>query len=237
MQSMVSLSDLTGTWRRSSIERTNGIIDTTTEVWWMQHLDGFFVDWRRPAQRPSFEGCIGWDNCTSEQQQYLLSQQGFSGTLMYDTSRDVWSWTQLFNIHREQLGEVDEGTLQYLDESRLQMQEDALDHSYREIWMRNVADKSFLPHFHCIVGENIHLLADGQRIVRVSPHKEGQLSCDISCCLLTKDDALRVPCSQWKVDASILPWREGQRLLEGESEIKAVTSQLLSIPTQRERAE
>src|SRR5262245_7965645 len=105
---MVSLSEITGLWRRNLISWPDAEPDTTTEVYWLQgpKLD---VDRRIPAGRPECKA-----TCLRELDvrmlRFLARQEGFFGTL--EVSDSIGHWRRDFD-YQPDTGRQDRGQLTF----------------------------------------------------------------------------------------------------------------------------
>ncbi len=77
-----------GLWDRLSLEE-RGELDTTTQVRWLQS-NALYCDVRIPGGRPSFAGITRLEECSDEQLRWLMTQQGFAGTLLVEQGTCHW---------------------------------------------------------------------------------------------------------------------------------------------------
>ncbi|MEU4312593.1 hypothetical protein [Nocardia sp. NPDC024068] len=103
-------TELTGVWRRTSIEWTDGTRDTATAVTWLQ-AGSHYADLRRPARRPDFAAVSCLRELTRPHLEWLSRQEGFAGTLAADTGNPtVFTWARQVDIEPFQ-AVPDTGTL------------------------------------------------------------------------------------------------------------------------------
>lgn len=129
---MRSVDDVRGLWKRSVYRRADGVIDTSTEVFWLQGPH-FFADMRQPIERVSF-ACVGClRDLDAGQVSWLALQNGFAGNLQLDGAAAWWHRT----IDMQPTGPfADRGLLQLTGEV---LEEYGTESPYYERWERQRA--------------------------------------------------------------------------------------------------
>lgn len=90
------LGRLAGTWRRTLLVDADGVEDVSTEVTWLQGARSY-LDLRRPAGRPSFDGVRGLRDLDLDQVRWLAGQEAFAGVLI--DRGDHVEWTRHIDLH------------------------------------------------------------------------------------------------------------------------------------------
>eukprot|EP00735_Rhodelphis_limneticus_P002416 TRINITY_DN13279_c0_g1::TRINITY_DN13279_c0_g1_i1::g.12691::m.12691 TRINITY_DN13279_c0_g1::TRINITY_DN13279_c0_g1_i1::g.12691 ORF type:complete len:258 (+),score=20.99,Phi-29_GP16_7/PF06720.6/0.03 TRINITY_DN13279_c0_g1_i1:24-797(+) len=114
-----------GLWQRTSLEEPIGsVVDTTTNVFWLQTRSPLFGDVRIPAlARPTSV------NSMDIPRELLAKQKGFAGNAVIEN--DVCTWHRDID-YQPPTGDPDCGSLLILPNGDLQ--EDGVFENYREIW-------------------------------------------------------------------------------------------------------
>jgi len=220
---MLALSDMQGLWSRSLLVRQDATRDTTTWVAWLQGPT-LFADLRQPVGRPSFASVRSLDDLTGEQVAWLAEQEGFSGRLEQDGEFFVWRRLLDFQPRTET---ADSGRL-YFDGSI--MVEEGRYVPYIEHWSRGSA--STMPCAAARLRDEISG-ADGI-LVRVGStfmyaragasaslpagthlrdHVAGAASLAAARALIDCEISFgRITGSDWRIERSSLPYREGALL-------------------------
>jgi hypothetical protein len=118
---------LRGLWRRRSIARPGGALDTTTTVYWLQ-TESLFADIRIPADRPDVSGRSGLLQLDPDQRLGLARQGGFAGWT--ELRGDRCHWHRLID-YQPFSGVLDEGRLIRGDGVLV---EEGIHEPYIEIW-------------------------------------------------------------------------------------------------------
>jgi hypothetical protein len=118
---------LRGLWRRRSIAHSDGRLDTTTTVYWLQ-TDSIFADIRIPAERPALSGRAGFAALDAGEQRALARQSGFAGWTELRGDRCRWHRSIDF---QPPSGVPDEGRLIRGDGVLI---EEGIHEPYIEIW-------------------------------------------------------------------------------------------------------
>ncbi|MDX2165866.1 MAG: hypothetical protein SF182_02340 [Deltaproteobacteria bacterium] len=118
---------LRGLWRRRSIARPGGALDTTTTVYWLQ-TESFFADIRVPADRPDVRARGDLRGLAPDERRGLARQAGFAGWTELRGDRCRWHRS----IDYQPPGGVpDEGRL---IRGNGVLVEEGIHESYIEIW-------------------------------------------------------------------------------------------------------
>lgn len=118
---------LRGLWRRRSIARPGGWLDTTTTVYWLQ-TEHIFADIRIPADRPDVRRHSGLGELERDDRIGLSRQGGFAGWTELRGDRCVWH--RLVD-YQPSSGVPDEGRLIRGDGVLV---EEGIHEPYIEIW-------------------------------------------------------------------------------------------------------
>lgn len=102
---------LAGTWRRTLLVDERRTVDVDTEVTWLQGIRTY-LDLRRPAGRPAFDGVGRLADLNADQLTWLAGQQGFAGELA--DRGDHVEWTRWIDLHPAG-PHLDAGTLHVAD--------------------------------------------------------------------------------------------------------------------------
>ena len=137
-----------GLWRRTLLEQAD-VMDTTTLVLMIQ-TEQYHADIRIPAYRPDFSNTLSLEDCTSEQLNWLATQQGFTG--ITQISGNISQWLRDHD-YQPSIGQRDIGEMTF--ESADTMIEIGVDAEYREIW-KKIADSELNLSVKHIVGTNRH---------------------------------------------------------------------------------
>ena len=125
---MVSLSDISGLWRRRLIAWPQGEADTTTEVYWLQGPE-LYADLRIPERRPRCKA-----TCLRELDRkmlgFLARQEGFFGKL--DVQVSIGHWHRAFD-YQPDTGRQDRGHLAFEGDILV---ERGVEAPYIEHWVR-----------------------------------------------------------------------------------------------------
>lgn len=205
------LRDLTGVWRRTLLIDDTGGRDDRSEVVWLQ-AGSCFVDLRRTAERPSFDGIACVADMTGTQREWAMSHQGFAGTLV-TTDRAVegqrsFEWQRSIDLHppgprpdagrlRLESGQLVETGL-YADYTEHWRREPAKTSPVWAMWLRDAEDR---PALLVRVGDDF-----GWARGRL-PHATA--GTDFFDCEIALG---RVTGATWRITASSLPFRAGDEL-------------------------
>ena len=213
---------LPGVWSRQSIRWPDGEEDTSTQVWWIQ-ANPHYADLRIPIARPNFEGILTLSECTPAHRNWMALQHGFSGALAAAETaplKEVWQWHHEIDF-RSPTGKRDVGTLTLNDLDTNLMVEQGVEEPYTEIWQRIDDGASTTGHALVLRRRNHRghalLIAIGSHFVMTVDHRKTTSQCE-------RIDPLNIeishgarsgPISQWIVQHSTFPWREGRPLFGG----------------------
>ncbi|MGN6625970.1 MAG: hypothetical protein ACTHLN_05065 [Tepidisphaeraceae bacterium] len=112
MRQVTDLRQLTGLWRRRELRWSDGRLDATTQVWWLQ-ASTHYADLRLPTGAGTPEGFAG----------ELLPEAG------------AWHWRRHLDLSPP--GEFrDIGRLAFFDDDDDRMLEEGVEQPYTEIWER-----------------------------------------------------------------------------------------------------
>jgi hypothetical protein len=226
----VDVSGLRGLWQRSMIAWPDGKRDTTTNVHWLQGLSSC-IDLRQPAL-PSgaapadFSGVRALDDLSIGQCNHLALQQGFAGRCVFDGSR--FEWIRSIDFQPGSAA-ADAGSLHWEGDVLV---ETGLDSAYIEHWHRD-PDAPSLPAAAVVLREVEEKTAAA--LLRVGPvfmfARDRAIAAvghpTLSACVagtatLQQARALvdfeisfgaALP-SGFRISASTLPWRVGDRLAQ-----------------------
>jgi hypothetical protein len=110
----VSLTSLTGTWRRRWVRWADGREDVTTAVWWVQ-AGKYYGDLRVPSPGGA-----------------RAEVEGFAGELV--ERGGVFEWRR--EVDLRPTGRRDVARLRYVDASEDRMIEEGAEEGYAELWER-----------------------------------------------------------------------------------------------------
>ena len=210
-----------GLWTRSLLVGADGQRDVSSAVSWLQGPE-LFVDLRQPAARPAFCLVQGFAQLSGAAETWLAHQQGFAGSFQVAENRAAWRR----EIDYQPPGPTpDEGMLSWEGETLV---ETGLHSPYLEHW--HAAPQ---PNHPCAAlrlrvaqtGQAAILVRTGPIFMLARGRAPGiRLSApSLAACLAGAADAKarqalldceisRGTASGWEINASTLPWREGQRL-------------------------
>ncbi len=236
--------DLHGLWRRTVLRRDDEVLDSGSEVFWLQGPH-FFADIRQPRDRPSFTQIHCLRDLSAEPLAWLALQEGFAGRLCL---RGAEAWWQRDIDFQPQGG--------FPDRARLRQAGDILDeygteHPYYERWERQ--DPPTGPCW----GARLERLADGRSgyLIRVgakmmfgrarsAPLPPARhlsdalrgLPIDDQLALMDFEISLGSPLpgdDGWWIERSTLPFKEGRpwsiRLLPGTPASPAKLLEMLDV--------
>ncbi len=126
------MTDMPGLWRRSLIERADGLRDITTRVNWLQGQT-LFVDLRQPQPAPVLHQARSLQDLSLQDCLALATQEGFAGRLLFDGHWFEW---QRSIDYQPQAALADAGRLFW--ESGV-LVEEGRDARYVEHWHRDPA--------------------------------------------------------------------------------------------------
>jgi hypothetical protein len=206
-----------GVWSRQSIRFPDGQEDNSTRVWWIQ-ANPHFADLRIPISRPDFEGISSLTECGLNHRQWMGIQQGFSGALA--AAEEAWQWHREIDF-QPPTGKRDIGTLKLDGTDTKLMIEQGVDEPNTETWQR-VDDGSSTKGQALVLRRRNHrghalVVALGKHFIMTIDHRKTTSQCE-------RIDPLNVeishgtrsgPISQWTVEHSTFPWREGRPLFGG----------------------
>ena len=86
---MAAVADVRGLWRRTIYRRADEVLDTSTEVYWLQG-PRYFADIRQPVQRISFAGVGCLRDLDNAHLAWLALQEAFAGNLQLDGTLAWW---------------------------------------------------------------------------------------------------------------------------------------------------
>lgn len=220
---MLALSDMQGLWIRSLLVRPDATRDTTTWVAWLQGPT-LFADLRQPAGRPSFAGVRALNDLSMEQMAWLAQQEGFAGRLKQDGAFFVWE--RMLDV-QPAAPAPDSGRLYF--EGPIMIEEGRYS-PYIEHWQRETASPfpSVAARFRdSDAGSDGFLVRAGMAFMyaragasaslpvgtRLSDCLEGAPSLAAARELVDCEISFgRVVGSDWTIERSSLPYREGARL-------------------------
>lgn len=243
------IHDLRGLWRRTILRLNDDLLDSSTEVFWLQG-PYFFADIRQPINRPSFADVHCLRDLTVDHLAWLTLQEGFAGQL-YLSGADAW-WQRGIDFQPQS---------QFADRARLRQTGDILDeygteHPYYEQW-----ERQHRPLAPCW-GTRLERLSDGRSgyLVRVAgkmmfgrarsaplppvrsltealqelptiDEKLALMDFEISLGSLRGDDG-----HAWWIERSTLPFKEGKRwpirLLPGTPENPAKLIEIVDLDSE-----
>jgi hypothetical protein len=127
---LAAVGDMRGLWRRTVYRRADELLDTSTEVHWLQG-PRYFADIRQPVQRLSFTGVGCLRDLDDTHLSWLALQEAFAGVLQLDGSLAWW---------RRSIDLQPQGLLE--DRARLSQSGEAIDEygtelPYYERWERS----------------------------------------------------------------------------------------------------
>ena len=135
MKNKISLTDITGIWKRDYIRAANHFDDTTL-VYWFQS-DFYHVDIRIPDNfyhSVNSLGLTAYSQFSDDQLLGLMSAEGFAGTT--HVVNNVCTWTRNIN-YRGKLQGLDAGLLEKTAEGLV---ETGIHEAYSELWNLNGYD-------------------------------------------------------------------------------------------------
>jgi hypothetical protein len=127
----VPLAELAGVWSRTMYVRSDGTVDDTTEVTWVQ-AGPSYVDLRQPARRPGLSDATCLRDLTFEHVTWLATQEGFAGYLRADDRAAEWERL----VDMQPASPPDVGRLSWRGDVLL---EEGVDLPYVEHWQRLAA--------------------------------------------------------------------------------------------------
>ena len=213
-----------GVWRRNSMHEESGLIDDTTQVFWVQ-TPTLFADFRIPADRPDTAGKTSLADYDDNELLQLAHQEGFAGSLRVDGQ--ICRWQRSIDYQPVQ---------PWLDEAAMFREGDKLieigihDNYLENYTLVDDGDSRFLA-LNCpedrrplvVIGSRFLFardrtldLPDGAEltylVAEAEPEKKrALLDCEFSLGQgLDGDDS-------WRINLSTLPFREGQPLFVASS--------------------
>jgi hypothetical protein len=197
------LGELTGVWRRTLLVDDAGREDERSDVVWLQ-AGSSFVDLRRPPGRPSFDRVAGVSDLGDAQREWAMGHQGFAGTLV--VTGGVFEWRRAIDLLPP--GPVpDAGRLRL--ESGLLVETgvhaDYIEHWVPQpvtpspVWTMRLRDNESRPALLIRVGDHF-----GWARGRLPRAQEDFFDCEIALGRITG--------ASWRIEASSLPFREGDHL-------------------------
>ena len=129
VETMISLRDVSGLWRRTLIAWPDGRTDAETEVFWLQG-PRHYADLRIPSGRPASADATCLRELDWPMLRFLARQEGFFGHLEIDAS--AGRWHRAFDYQPDS-GMVDRGALAFEDGMLI---ERGIDLPYVEHWSR-----------------------------------------------------------------------------------------------------
>jgi hypothetical protein len=215
---------LRGDWTRDWIE-VRGARSSRFVVHYLQ-TPRLFADMRIPIQRPAFPNATSFANLSDADLATLAQQRGFAGWV--SAAADTFTWHHEIDFQPSD-GTLDIGRVERVDSAH--WYEHALDSSYVESWRSTApGDTTFL----VLRGERAGrldqmLLVVGDRFLYVRNRSIDLPEAPSLDSLIARTHAGReqiiayLDCEfswgrvhggarPWQVDASTLPWREGQSL-------------------------
>jgi hypothetical protein len=216
MTNAVNPTNLSGVWTRQSIRFPDGQEDNSTQVWWIQ-ANPHFADLRIPNLRPDFQGVLTLSECHPAHRDWMSSQEGFSGSL----TRADTAWQWLREIDFQPTAKRDIGTLAFNEMNTSFMTEQGVDEPYTELWQK-IDDGASTNGQALVLRRRNHrghalLVALGSHFVITIDHRRTTSQAE-------RIDPLNVeishgtrsgPISQWIIEHSTFPWREGKPLFNG----------------------
>jgi len=126
-----------GVWQRRLLTTTQGVHDTTTEVFWLQTAR-LHADLRLPVPETTeitHDPLSSLAEATPAQQTALASQAGFAGVTRVhnDGQHDICQWHRRID-YQPSSDRADIGTMAFASSERVL--EDGLDGGYHEVWER-----------------------------------------------------------------------------------------------------
>jgi hypothetical protein len=215
---MVRLSDIQGLWRRRLIGWPGGEMDTTTEVYWLQgpHL---YTDLRIPEGRPA---CTA--SCLRELDwpilKFLARLEGFFGHL--DVEDSVGHWHRAFD-YQPPTEHADRGRLTF---EGAVLSEHGIESPYLEHWVREAGSEDVFAlslktedRIGCFVAAGTAFMFAKSRS-KPLPAGADLTECVAGAASLAEAQDLfdceisfgRVRDSEWRIERSSLPFREGHEL-------------------------
>jgi len=212
---------LQGEWTRDWIERPAGGRTSTLDVHYLQ-TPSYFADIRIPKERPGLSGAKSFAELNDVQLGLLATQNGLAGlTAVKD---DVATWSDEIAFQPSD-GSPDSGRLQQIPPG--QMHEIGLDGSYTESWRHLAGEKGPFLVVRVEHGSRLSkmLVVVGDRFVYVRNRAKDLPAAASMKALIESTHATReqivgyLDCefstgrvSDWKIEQSTVPWREGRRL-------------------------
>jgi hypothetical protein len=86
---VATVGNVRGLWRRTIYRRADEVLDTSTEVYWLQG-PRYFADIRQPVERISFAGVGCLRDLDSAHLAWLALQEAFGGILQLDGTLAWW---------------------------------------------------------------------------------------------------------------------------------------------------
>jgi hypothetical protein len=86
---LAAIEDVRGLWRRTIYRRADAMLDTSTEVYWLQG-PRYFADIRQPVERISFAGVRCLRDLGDAQLAWLALQDAFAGNLQLNGALAWW---------------------------------------------------------------------------------------------------------------------------------------------------
>lgn len=196
----VSWDDLTHrVWRRTAMVLPDSVIDTGTEVEWLQAGE-LYIDLRTPADMPALTG-TSLATLTPEDLLTLRTQQAFAGHLVDDGG--AWTWHREIDLHpAEDL--PDRGRLHLADGVLV---ETGIGRDYFEDWVSDgPVGESLQLRLRDEDGQRGMLLRVGDRFGFARGGDTAGTALDVEISLGVVDD------TGWHITRSTLPFRVGDDL-------------------------
>jgi len=207
-----------GVWKRASYVDDRHC-DETTLRYWLQTPD-WHADLGISAERPSFEGVGSFAECSSEQLDWLCKGQGFAGPTRI--SGELCFWDRQWDFQLRDTRDI--GHMRFTSDSLI---EDDVHQRYREVWCKlpRAAGGERALEGHRPGEPQILLLASGgyfmymrDRALRAAPACRAKRQFTEGTAPRSEQEAFadfemsfgRYDDTQWTIDLSTLPWREGR---------------------------
>ena len=211
-----------GVWKRASyVDEQHR--DETTLRYWLQTPD-WHADLGVSAERPSFEGVGSLTECSSEQLDWLCKGQGFAGPTRI--SGELCFWDRQWDFQLRDTRDI--GHMRFTSDSLI---EDDIHQRYREVWCKlpRAASGERALEGHRPGDPQILLLASGgyfmymrDRALRAAPAGRAKRQFAEGAAPRSEREAFadfemsfgRYDATQWTIDLSTLPWREGRSIAD-----------------------
>lgn len=212
-----------GVWQRRVLETGDGRRDAESTVYWLQ-ARRWHGDIRVPARRPDFAGIESLAQCSRTQLEWLCRQQGFAGVT--EVTGDICRWRRQIDFQLSEANDV--GRMVFAGE---RLEEFGVEADYYELWERLPESRGasrvlrlldsdgadMQPATFALFSGDCFMVLRGRRVpveqarlirsrVEEGVASETELAeyADFEISFGHKRE------SEWRIELSTLPWREGQ---------------------------